>query len=78
MCFGYSVMIRSAHSISHTKIAGLPDFASQSFKSVSVTPRAQEQIPQEKYTLDDADVQTLQSQLGGSLGQSNLARAQTD
>jgi len=33
-------MIRSAHSISDTNIAGLPNFAPQSFKSVSVTPRA--------------------------------------
>ena len=48
MCFGYSVMIRSAHSTSDTKIAGLPNFAPQSFKSVSVTPRAREQAPQEK------------------------------
>ena len=48
MCIGYSVMIRSAHSTSDTKIAGLPNFAPQSFKSVSVTPRAREQAPQEK------------------------------
>lgn len=44
----YSVMIRSAHSTSDTKIAGLPNFAPQSFRSVSVTPRAREQAPQEK------------------------------
>lgn len=44
----YSVMTRSAHSTSETKIAGLPNFAPQSFKSVSVTPRAREQAPQEK------------------------------
>jgi hypothetical protein len=39
-------MIRSAHSTSPTKIAGLPNFASQFFKSASVTPRAREQAPQ--------------------------------
>jgi hypothetical protein len=48
MCLVYSVMIRSAHSTSDTKIAGLPNFAPQSFKSASVTPRAREQTPQEK------------------------------
>ena len=41
-------MIRSAHSTSETNIAGLPNFAPHSFKSVSVTPRAREQAPQEK------------------------------
>ena len=41
-------MIRSAHSTSDTKTAGVPNFAPQSFKSVSVTPRAREQAPQEK------------------------------
>ena len=44
----YSTMIRSAHSTNDTKIAGLPNFAPQSFKSVSVTPRAREQAPQAK------------------------------
>jgi hypothetical protein len=44
----YSTMIRSAHSTSDTKIAGLPNFAPQSFKSASVTPRAREQAPQAK------------------------------
>ena len=44
----YSTMIRSAHSTNDTKIAGLPNFAAQSFKSVSVTPRAREQAPQAK------------------------------
>jgi len=44
----YSVTIRSAHSTNETKIAGLPNFAPHSFKSVSVTPRAREQAPQEK------------------------------
>lgn len=42
------MMIRSAHSTSETKIAGVPDFAAQVFKSISVTPRAREQAPQAK------------------------------
>jgi hypothetical protein len=46
--WSYSVMMRSAHSTSDTKTAGLPNFAPQSFRSVSVTPRAREQAPQEK------------------------------
>ncbi len=41
-------MIRSAHSTSDTKIAGVPNFAPHWFKSASVTPRAREQAPQEK------------------------------
>jgi hypothetical protein len=44
----YSVIIRSAHSTMDTKIAGLPNFAPQSFRSVSETPRAREHAPQEK------------------------------
>ena len=44
----YSVMIRSAHSTMDTNIAGLPNFAPQSFRSVSETPRAREHAPQEK------------------------------
>ena len=44
----HSVMIRSAHSTSDTKIAGVPNFAPHWFKSASVTPRAREQAPQEK------------------------------
>jgi hypothetical protein len=40
-------MIRSAHSTSETKTAGVPNFAPQSFKSFSVTPRAREHAPQE-------------------------------
>ena len=43
-----SVMIRSAHSTSDTKIAGVPNFAPQSFRSVSETQRAREHAPQEK------------------------------
>jgi hypothetical protein len=43
-----SVTIRSAHSSSETKTAGLPNFAPQASRSVSVTPRAREQLPQEK------------------------------
>jgi hypothetical protein len=42
------VMILSAHSTRETKIAGVPNFAPQVAKSVSVTPRAREQAPQEK------------------------------
>ena len=45
---GHSTMMRSAHSTSDTKIAGLPNFALQLLKSASVTPRAREQAPQEK------------------------------
>src|ERR1700747_743004 len=44
----YSVMIRSAHSTSDTKTAGVPNFAPHWFKSASVTPRVREQAPQEK------------------------------
>jgi len=44
---GYSVMMRSAHSTMDTKIAGLPNFAPQSFRSASETPRAREHAPQE-------------------------------
>src|SRR5438477_1333002 len=38
-------MTLSAHSISETKIFGLPNFALNSARSVSVTPRAREQAP---------------------------------
>ena len=44
----HSLMTRSAHSTSSTKIFGLPHFAPQLVKSASVTPRAREQAPQEK------------------------------
>ncbi len=44
----YSVIIRSAHSTIDTKMAGLPNFAPQPFRSVSETPRAREHDPQEK------------------------------
>ncbi len=40
--------MRSDHSTNDTKIAGLPNFAPHCAKSVSVTPRAREQAPQEK------------------------------
>ena len=43
----HSTIIRSAHSTSDTKIAVVPNFAAQLLKSVSVTPRAREQAPQE-------------------------------
>ena len=42
----YSVMMRSAHSTSETKMAGLPNVAFQFARSVSETPRAREQAPQ--------------------------------
>lgn len=44
----YSVITRSAHSTSDTKIAGVPYFAFQYFKSSSVTARAREHAPHEK------------------------------
>jgi len=47
-CRVYSVIIRSAHSTNDTKIVGVPNFAPHCSKSVSVTPRAREQAPQEK------------------------------
>lgn len=46
--YHHSVIIRSAHSTSETKTAGLPNFAPQPSRSASVTPRAREQAPQEK------------------------------
>ena len=44
--FVYSVMIRSAHSTSDTKIVGLPNFAPHWLKSVSSTLLARQQAPQ--------------------------------
>src|SRR5580704_3123296 len=44
----HSTIIRSAHSTSETKIAGLPNFAPQGFRSVSGTPLARKQAPQAK------------------------------
>ncbi len=44
----HSVMMRSAHSTSETKIAGLPNFAPHWARSASVTPRAREHAPQAK------------------------------
>jgi hypothetical protein len=41
-------MMRSAHSTSETKMAGLPNFAFQFARSISETPRAREQAPQAK------------------------------
>jgi len=41
----YSVITLSAHSISETKILGLPNFAPYSARSTSVTPRAREHAP---------------------------------
>jgi hypothetical protein len=48
MSFVYSVMMRSAHSTSETKIVGLPNFAPHWRKSVSSTLRARQQAPQAK------------------------------
>ena len=42
------MMIRSAHSTNETNMAGQPNLAPHWFKSVSMTPRAREQAPQEK------------------------------
>jgi hypothetical protein len=61
----HSVMIRSAHSTSETKIAGLPNFASQSFRSVSATPRAREQAPQAKTGMRLATILSRNSLRGG-------------
>ena len=61
----YSVMIRSAHSTSETKIAGVPNFAPHSFRSVSATPRAREQAPQEKTLMRFATILSRNSLKGG-------------
>ena len=61
----YSVITRSAHSMSETKIVGLPNFAPQEFKSVSVTPRAREQAPQEKIGMRLATTFAIVSLNGG-------------
>jgi hypothetical protein len=42
----YSVMTRSAHSTSETKMGGLPNFAPHWSKSVCITDRARLQAPQ--------------------------------
>jgi hypothetical protein len=44
----HSVMMRSAHSTSETKIVGLPNFAPHCARSASVTPRAREHAPHAK------------------------------
>ena len=61
----YSTMMRSAHSTSDTKIAGLPNFAPQLLKSASVTPRAREQAPQEKTGMCLARIFSRASLSGG-------------
>jgi hypothetical protein len=58
-------MIRSAHSTSETKIAGLPNFAPQLARSASVTPRAREQAPQEKTGMRLARIFSRVSLSGG-------------
>jgi len=59
------VITWSAHSTSDTKIAGLPNFAPHEFKSVSVTPRAREQAPQEKMGIFLATTLAMVSLSGG-------------
>ena len=61
----YSVIIRSAHSTSETKMAGLPNFAPQLLRSVSVTPRAREHDPQEKTGMRFARIFSRVSLRGG-------------
>jgi len=58
-------MMRSAHSTSETKIAGLPNFAPHWFKSVSATPRAREQAPQAKIGMCLATTFSRVSRSGG-------------
>ena len=58
-------MIRSAHSTSDTKTAGLPHFAPQLLKSASVTPRAREHAPQEKTGICFATIFSRASLSGG-------------
>ncbi len=58
-------MIRSAHSTSETNTAGLPNFAPHWLKSVSVTPRAREQAPQEKIGMCFATTLSSVSLKGG-------------
>ena len=61
----HSVIIRSAHSTSETKTAGLPNFAPQLLRSVSVTPRAREQAPQENTAIFLATIFSRVSLNGG-------------
>ena len=58
-------MTRSAHSTSETKIAGVPNFAPQLLRSVSVTPRAREQASQEKTGMRFATTVSIVSLSGG-------------
>ncbi len=61
----HSVKILSAHSTSDTKTAGLPYFAPQFSRSVSVTPRAREQAPQENTGMWFATTFSRSSRSGG-------------
>jgi hypothetical protein len=61
----YSVIIRSHHSTSETKTAGLPNFALQVWRSISETPRAREQDPQEKTGICLATIFSRISSSGG-------------
>lgn len=58
-------MMRSAHSTSETKMAGVPNLADQVLKSVSETPRAREQAPQEKTGMCLATIFSRVSLRGG-------------
>ena len=58
-------MMRSAHSTRETKIAGVPNFAFHVLKSLSVTPRAREQAPQEKTGMCFATIFSIISLSGG-------------
>ena len=58
-------MMRSAHSTSETKTAGLPDLAPHWLKSASVTPRAREQAPQAKIGMCLATTFSMVSRSGG-------------
>ena len=61
----HSTIIWSAHSTRETKIAGLPNFAPQLFRSASVTPRAREQAPQEKTGMRFATIFSIVSLSAG-------------
>jgi hypothetical protein len=61
----HSERMRSAHSTSDTKIAGLPNLASQMARSFSDTPRAREQAPQENTGICLATILSRNSLSGG-------------
>jgi hypothetical protein len=61
----YSEMTWSAHSTMETKMAGLPNLAPQVARSLSETPRAREQAPQEKTGMCLATILSRSSLSGG-------------